>query len=345
MTAEARKRIAARIEERLMRLFRAGAAEPRSSVFTAPPGSELLDQVRELTLRGGKRIRPALLTCGAALFEDGAEDDPAVIDAGAALELLHAYFLIHDDIMDDDSTRRGGPAVHAALAARTGSPKLGRDLAILAGDLAAALHEGLLANLPGSTDRRLRATRIFAEMHLDVVHGQTLDLLGRAGAEEVASRKTASYTTVGPLTAGAALGGAGDDEIELLAAIASPLGVAFQLRDDILGAFGSAESTGKPIGTDIRKGKKTLLIEEALARAGPDERAAIDAALGREDATVESIGAASDALRTSGALRACEDRITELVTGAMDLVRARSFREQGVELLTDLTDFLARRDR
>ncbi|MBW2276095.1 MAG: polyprenyl synthetase family protein [Deltaproteobacteria bacterium] len=344
MTSSQLDNLAVAIERRLAALFRERSFGPRTGLFAAPPHSDLLDQVRDLTLRGGKRLRPALLAGGAALFEAEALGSPAVLDAGTALELLHAYFLIHDDIMDEDETRRGGPSVHAALTRDKGDPKLGRDLAILAGDLAAALHEGLLANLDAPVERRLLVTRIFAEMHLDVVHGQTLDLLGNASAEEVASRKTASYTTVGPLTAGAALGGADADQVAELAEIGRPLGVAFQIRDDLLGVFGEPGKTGKPVGTDLRIGKRTLLLERALTLASAEERQAIEDVLGRPDATAEDVAAAAQALTTCGAKSDCENRITELVDGALGSLTSGQYLEQGARLLSDLAGILSHRD-
>lgn len=337
------KTVAKWVETRLDQLFREKGAQPRSNLFAAPPESELLIQVRDLTLRAGKRVRPALLAYGAMLFEAGALDNPAVLDAAAAIELLHAYFLIHDDIMDDDAMRRGSPSVHAALSDVKGDSKLGRDLAILSGDLAVALHEGLLANLPTPDNRRRTVARIFAEMHLDVVHGQTLDLLGSGDATEVAQRKTASYTTVGPLTCGAALGGADDGDLKLLADIGRPLGIAFQITDDLLGVFGHAHKTGKSVGTDLKNGKRTLLLEEALARAGDEERFALEQVLRNEAASDEAMAEATRALVTCGAKRACQQRVEELVSGALRALDVAPFREEGKRLLAELARFLVQR--
>jgi len=340
------KRIAARIEHRLVELFDAAAAGPSSGIFPTPLRTPVLEEVRELTLRGGKRLRAALVICGASLFDDGAEEEPAVIDAAAALELLHAYFLIHDDIMDDDATRRGGPSLHVALADRLGDPRLGRDLAILAGDLAAALHEGLVSRLDTAESRRRLAAAIFSEMHLDVVHGQTLDMLGQSDAEEVALRKTASYTTVGPLTIGAALGGASPDQLVELAAIAAPIGVAFQLRDDLLGAFGTSKVTGKPVGTDLRRGKRTFLLAQALKSSSAEERAAIEAVLGVADAPDDAVARATAALVSCGARRVCEQRCDRLVGGALEAIGAggNRYRDGGKGLLIRLGELITKRD-
>jgi len=335
-------RIARIVERRLARVFDEAQAGSATGLFPGASRSPVMDQVRDLTMRSGKRVRAALLVCGAGLFDAEAERDPAVIAAAAAMELLHTYFLIHDDIMDDDPTRRGGLSAHAALAAGLGDEKLGRDLAILAGDLAVALHEGLLAGLAAPDQRRRLAARIFADMHLDVVHGQTMDLLNTGDAEEVARRKTASYTTVGPLAAGAALAGASEADVEELADIARPLGVAFQLRDDLLGVFGDPEVTGKPVGTDLRAGKATFLIREGLGRGDAGQRAAIEEVFGDAEAGVEAVRAAASALAESGARGACEERIDQLVEAALRDLARRCYLPEGRLFLEHIAGMVRR---
>ena len=345
MSVDALPRIAARIEQRLDRLFTEIDSDKDEAIFSSSVPSLLLDQVRDLTLRAGKRFRGVLVICGAALFDERANENPDVLDAAAALELLHTYFLIHDDIMDEDDMRRGGPSVHAALAQRTGDEKLGRDLAILCGDLACALHEQLLAALSASGPRGVLATRFFSQMHLDVIHGQALDILGDTDAEEVASRKTASYTTVGPLTIGASLSGATQEQLVLLAGMSRPLGVAFQLRDDLLGVFGKPEVTGKSVGNDLRKGKRTYLIQVALAQAGRLDRLAVEAVLGDATASDMAISRAVEALTASGARRACEDRIDRLVEQSLDALADLTCLDGGKEILLTVAGILGRRDR
>jgi geranylgeranyl diphosphate synthase type I len=326
------------VEARLERLFRDDLGADVGGPFPARPAPILLDRVRDLTLRGGKRIRAALVYAGARLLSPTADEAPAVCDAAAAIELLHTYFLIHDDIMDGDRVRRGGPSVHAALAAATGDEKLGRDLAILAGDLAAALHERLVAGLDVDDGRRRAAARLFAGMHADVIHGQTLDLLG-GDAEEVADHKTASYTTVGPLAIGAALAGAGTDDVARIASIARPIGVAFQLRDDAIGVFGDPAVTGKPRGSDLRGGKRTLLVQESMRRADPAQRHAIEAVLGAAAARDDDIAAAAAAIAASGATRYCEERAERLVAGALADLEASGYAAAGRELIAGIARF------
>jgi len=333
-----------KVELRLHRLFDEGCAAPATGIFSAPLFSEPADQVRSLTMRGGKRMRASLVICGADLFKNEGVQS-AIIDAAAALELLHVYFLIHDDIMDEDETRRGGPAVHAALARRYNSVKQGRDLAILAGDLAASLHEGLIANLNVPKERRRSVAQIFAEMHAEVIHGQTLDLLGSRDAKEIVTRKTAAYTTVGPLAVGAALAGASLDEQLALAEIARPLGVAFQLKDDLLGLFGDPDTTGKPAGTDIKEGKRTFLIQEAMRLGNDAQKEVITATLGSESASDAQLSKAVDAVVESGARRSCEEEIRALKRDALHRLDSAVYKPAGKALLSVLALKMIDRDK
>lgn len=259
----------------------------------------------ELVRRGGKRLRPALLAAAARAC--GRDLDAAVIDAGCAWELLQAYFLVHDDWMDGDATRRGGPTVHVTLGERHRDAHLGASLAILAGDLACALAHRVIA----ASDAPREALVMFARVHEDVVLGQTLDLTLGAhdldAVERMHALKTASYTTRGPIALGAILAGARAD---LLDSFAAPLGIAFQLRDDLLGAFGSTELTGKPVGSDLRSGKRTALIAEAFVRT--DDRAALERSLAAGD-----VAAIMSILEKSGARAAVEARATALLDSAL----------------------------
>ncbi|MDD5308434.1 MAG: polyprenyl synthetase family protein [Deltaproteobacteria bacterium] len=341
---ETLERIAASVEGRIKALFAELGQGPRDGLFAVPAPEPLLRRVEELTLRGGKRLRAALLVEAAACFDRDAERNPAALDAACALELLHSYFLIHDDIMDGDEIRRGGPTMQVDLARAVGDDKLGVGLGILAGDLAAALHERLIAGLALPEPRRQDVARIFAAMHLEVVHGQTLDMMGGAPPEEVGSRKTASYTTVGPLLAGAAVVGAGDAEARRLSEFGRCVGVAFQHRDDLLGCFGRPEITGKSAGNDLTTGKPTFLVAEALRRASEPEERAIRAALGNAGADERTVQAARDAIESSGGRAACEARIGELIAEAVRILGPAPYLEDGKRFLLDVAGFMGSRD-
>lgn len=272
---EVRRAVDARLEEivtdALQRAHSAGAA-PHA----------IATELASLVRRGGKRLRPVLLAASARACGRGL--DEAVIEAGCAWELLQAYFLVHDDWMDGDATRRGGPTAHVTLGARHGE-HLGASLAILAGDLGCALAHRALARV-GNPE----AMATFARVHEEVVLGQALDLtLGAedlAAVERMHALKTASYSTVGPVELGAVLASASREQRAALSRYAGPLGVAFQLVDDLLGAFGSEEVTGKPVGSDLRARKRTALVVEAMRRASPEQRATLERWLAGEELDV-----------------------------------------------------------
>lgn len=256
-----------RVEDGLTRRLQAERESIQEGAVELLP---VFDAVAQLTLRGGKRFRAALLVLGyrvARTWRGAVIDEVQVLPAALAMELLQTYLLVHDDWMDEDEVRRGGPSVHAALRQHYDDAKLGGAGAILAGDYASALSLQLLGESRVPAEALLGAYQLFAAMSRDVVLGQSLDVLvdGEPAAlprlvERTHAWKTASYTTVGPLVVGARLGGATHAEIEALRAFGEPLGVAFQLRDDWLGSFGDEQITGKSALTDLRVGKKTCLL-------------------------------------------------------------------------------------
>ena len=282
----------------------------------------VVDALAALATRGGKRVRPVLLAaayqaCGG---EGGAE---RVVLAGLALELLQAYLLIHDDWMDDDDVRRGGPSVHAMLRIAFGSIRMGDSAAILAGDHASALAQEVLLSVPAPAERVLEAAQLFARIQEDVVYGQLLDL--RAGARHDAASgpedveamhdlKTGSYTVRGPIALGAILAGASAEQRRGLAAYAHPLGIAFQLRDDLLGTFGEAKTTGKPVGNDLRQGKRTALVAELATDA--DAQRLLPRVLGVVDAPDEEVAALLARMVACGAKRRVEARLDALLATA-----------------------------
>ena len=240
----------------------------------------LTHAVSDLTRRGGKRLRAALAMVGYVAC-GGHGEEPAVIDAGAALELLQTYLLVHDDWMDGDTVRRGGPSVHAMLRQHFGDDAKGDASAILAGDYACALAQETLARAPASPLTLVRALAFFARMQADAIYGQQLDIAARAeDVEQMHDLKTGSYTVRGPLVLGGMLADATNGQLRALTAYARPLGVAFQLRDDLLGAFGETEVTGKPYGNDLRAGKKTALVDEAETRLDAEGREVVARAFG-----------------------------------------------------------------
>ena len=271
---------------------------------------------RDLTLRGGKRFRAALLATAYAGAAPRAKIEIA-LEAGVAIELLQTYLLIQDDWMDDDPIRRGGPSVHVVLGRAFRSARHGYSAAILSSDLTWGLALATLTAIDAPAARLIATIRLFAEVHEHVVFGQQLDLLGSADdVEKMHALKTGSYTVRGPLLLGATLAGGDTNLLAALARFAEPLGVAFQLRDDLLGAFGKKANTGKAEGGDLRAGKRTALLAEAEGRLDKAERRALKRVLGRSDANRAAIAAATRALETCGARAAVELRLAQLCAEA-----------------------------
>jgi geranylgeranyl diphosphate synthase type I len=325
-------RVRAGVEARLVALFGAKMAAARDY---GDDVRAMLEAAHGLTMRGGKRLRPALLVAAfRACGGRPGRDEEAALGLGVALELLQTYLLIHDDWMDNDAVRRGGPSVHVMLGAHFGSEAKGNAAAILAGDYANALALEVAAASLGSGPRASEALACFARVQQEVVIGQQLDVGGRsADVELMHALKTGSYTVRGPLELGAICAAAGDERRRALAAYAGPVGVAFQLRDDLLGVFGSERQTGKSRGGDVRAGKRTSVVAEALGRFGPAERAAFDRAFGREGASNAEVEAAIEALERCGARRAVEQRLEALAAEACGALGGGTFDAEGARLL------------
>jgi geranylgeranyl diphosphate synthase type I len=282
----------------------------------------LLPPVAALLLGNGKRLRAGF--CFWGWRGAGGGDTEAAIAAATALEMLHGCALIHDDVMDRSATRRGKPAVHRQFAEthgrygwRGGADHFGLSAAILAGDLCLVWADEMLRHSGMSSQSLERAGPIFDAMREETIRGQYLDLVTQArdaakvdDAWHVAQTKTAANTTTGPLAFGAALAGAGPELRAAYQAYAEPLGVAFQLRDDLLGAFGDPQLTGKPSGDDLRDGKCTVLLAQARQRGGPTIAAQIDKLISRGSA--EAVDDLRAILQSTGARSRVERLITTL---------------------------------
>jgi geranylgeranyl diphosphate synthase type I len=243
---------------------------------------------------GGKRFRAAFCYWGYRAHSPDVPDERALLRACAALELLHASALVHDDYMDASDTRRGRPATHRAFEAEhradgwRGDPQqYGAAAAILLGDLLLSWSEELLRRCGLPLDRVSDAMGVFDLCRSEVITGQFLDVSvqarGRAdvdAAMTVLRYKSAKYSIERPLHIGAALAGADAEGLAELSAYGLPLGEAFQLRDDLLGVFGDAATTGKPAGDDLVEGKRTVLVALALDAAPAEEAALLDQSLG-----------------------------------------------------------------
>lgn len=311
---------------------------------------EPLQALRDLVLAPAKRIRPTFCHWG-NVAAGGRADDTRVVDAGAALELLQAFALIHDDVMDGSAVRRGRRTAHLSFAddhslgGWRGEPRrYGEGVAILIGDLAHVYADHLMLEAPEA------ARNVWDTLRIELNAGQYLDLQGAARGEtdrtrtrRIARYKSGKYTVERPLHLGAALGGALDRLGPTLSAYGEPLGEAFQLRDDLLGAFGETAHTGKPVGDDLREGKPTTLLAEGLARADDPQRVILDSA-GSDDLDDDGVAAIQDVLVDVGARRAIETRVDALADEATGALDPNLLDGDVVDALRELAWYVAHRD-
>jgi geranylgeranyl diphosphate synthase type I len=326
-------------------------------------------------LCGGKRMRPAFCLWGYVAAAGIPSDDELkpLLTAAGSLDVLHVSALIHDDLMDSSDLRRGRPAAHRqfeALHANAGwlgdSAAFGRAGAILLGDLLVMWSAQMLHG--GGVDQSTleRALPIVEAMRTEVTCGQYLDIVAQAhplrkrapaigslrptielaldDASRVVEYKAARYTVQRPCQIGAALGG-GDDELYFaLGAYGSPLGRAFQFRDDLLGVFGDPKVTGKPAGDDLREGKRTVLVAHAYAHAGDAGQKLLLQRLGDPALDETGIGELQQVIVESGARDAVESMINENYERALKSLHDTEITSEGRIGLTALADAAVRRE-
>ncbi len=318
---------------------------------------EVGEELREVSgaldelLSGGKRLRPSFCWWGAR--GSGLADSDELVTAAASLELLQACALVHDDVMDGSDIRRGRPAAHRRFATLHRSngwlgdgEGFGESAAILLGDLCLIWAEQMLDESGLPADALTRARPVVDEMRVELMAGQYLDLLEQArgptgpaaveSALRVTRYKSAKYTIERPLHLGAALAGAGPEVFAACTAYGLPLGEAFQLRDDVLGVFGDPCQTGKPNGDDLREGKRTVLVAEALARADPRQAAVVRSLLGDPHLDGDGIARLREVIDETGARAAVEELINRRAEEARAAAGSAPLTAEARGALTDL---------
>lgn len=317
--------------------------------------AEPLILLRDMVLAGGKRLRPAF--CHWAYVGAGGDpDDPEILNAGCALELLHTFAIIHDDIMDASLTRRGMVAIHKQFQDKHEgifwqgeSRRFGEGVAILLGDMAFVYADRMLIGAPKP------ALEIFTELRLEVNIGQYLDLIGTANgstqprismdqARRICLYKSGKYTVERPLHLGVALLDKLDEYQEVLTSYGVPLGEAFQLRDDLLGTFGDSGVTGKPVGEDLREGKPTVLAAVAMERAEGKDAEFLRVRFGAEDLSQEEVVRMQEILTSTGARKEVELLVDSLCQEAVSAIHGSSLRISAIEELEGLAEFVANRE-
>jgi geranylgeranyl diphosphate synthase, type I len=332
---------------------------------------ELVDYAQDF-LEGGKRFRAQFCYwawAGAAHAKPADEtiNLSGIVGIAAALEMFHAAALVHDDLLDQSDTRRGKPAIHKRfeeLHGRhhfAGEPaRFGVAGSVLVGDLMLAWSSELFGDAMrhSSTEEVDRVCREeFSRMRFEVMAGQYLDVLEENAAplravDEIVMRanrimlyKTAKYSLEAPLLIGAAFGGASAQQLKGFSDFGIPLGMAFQLRDDVLGVFGDPELTGKPAGDDLREGKRTVLVGLTLQALPASVSRIFEELLTGRELNDEQISFMQQTIEETGALAKVERMITEYSEQALAALRALAVSDEAKQHLAALANAVINRTK
>ncbi len=316
-----------------------------------------LTYVKKIIMSGGKRLRPALMYHG--YRGAGGTNEEAIMRAVVSVELVHSFLLIHDDIMDRDSERHGQRTLHEHFRLKLNSLvnedeaiHVGNSVALVFGDIVAAFGNHALFSADFEKEKIFEALLYLQEVIALTSVGQLKDIVsevtGRSSWEETLKMyeyKTARYTVESPLILGAILAGAKEDLRKEISQAARLLGVAFQIRDDVLGVFGSEAETGKSVGSDIREGKITALVVAAREKAERKDIRKLNELLGKKDLTKTDIENFRDILCRSGALTQVENHAVKLVSGAKKILKNLSFKSENKDFLLALADYMTAREK
>ncbi len=340
--------------------------ESQASLARDSGAAAMLKVARSYVL-GGKRLRPAFCYWGYVAAAGHPADPQPLIRAAASLDIFHASLLVHDDLIDRSERRRDQPVAHRqfhdhhqAIGGAGSSEEFGAAAAILAGAALMAWSVEMWDSSGLPAERLNQARGLVHTMRSEVLLGQYLDVAAAylatealtsqellAQAEQILEYKSARYSIRRPLEIGAVLGGAAEDS-ELVTALGrygSLVGGAFQLRDDILGVFGDPRVTGKPAGDDLREGKRTILVLEALARCDASQKQIFDEVLGNAEADDAAIDRVRSIITSTGAADVVEQLITERTAAALAVLDSVSLADQAHTALSTLAGLVTRRER
>ena len=309
---------------------------------------QVVDQAASSS-QGGKRLRALLALDAFDILAGDVTPDrrDAMIDLACAIEVFQTAALVHDDIIDDSDLRRGKPSAHRALATDTHSDAIGHGLGIMLGDMLATASVDIANKAACRLGSGSSVVSAFLNMHREVEIGQVLDLAVELNTlddpEELASAslnvfrwKTASYTTIAPLEFGMlAAGLAPADARRLALAIGLPLGLAFQLADDLLDVIGSSRNTGKPVGGDIREGKRTVLLADAIEAAGDVERRELIDMWEAESRDEAHVRRAIALFESTGAIARSKERIAGLWLESKAAIETLELSQDRKDMLTE----------
>ncbi len=315
-----------------------------------------LENAEQVIMGGGKRLRGALLYHG--YKAGGGTDEAIALTAASGMEFIHSYLLIHDDIMDRDSLRHGVETLHKRYEhfadthfPQKDAPHFGASIAITLGDMVCAWGNDCIFGIDLPRERVQRAIqKVQSVVHrtgIGQIRDMYIEFSGSATEKEILEMytdKTAHYSLAGPLQIGLLLGGENQELDTVFSDYALPLGIAFQLQDDLLGLYGDEKKLGKTVGADIVEGKFTLLIQKTLEASGPEEGAELKRILQLGEAvTAEDIVWVRQQVQASGAKSTIEKRIEEYIATATRVLESASLLPETKEFLLGLAAYMKTR--
>lgn len=317
---------------------------------------QMVKNIRDLTLAGGKRLRAAFMYWG-YLGTDGQKNEN-IIEASMSIELIHIFLLIHDDVIDRDNFRHGVPTIHKkyekfakSFYKQTDSRHFGNSMAIIVGDLACAFGNEIIFNSKFEPERLLKALDKLQDIISSTGSGEVLDVIleakGRATEKEVLEvhrNKTAKYTIEGPLHLGAMLAGDNENILKAYSDYAVPVGVAFQIQDDILGVFGNEKKLGKPVCSDLREGKQTLLVVKALEQGDERDRVRINELLGKKDASQKEIEEFRHIVKKTKSLEYSQTLAKKLAEKGKNTLINSDIANETKDFLRGIADYIVNRE-
>ena len=303
---------------------------------------------------GGKKLRSALITLGYELA--GKKYQGNIHHLGLLIELFHTALLIHDDIMDRDEKRRGEISLHTQFQ-QVGKKQhhpdpnhFGISMGINAGDLAFYLSWKMLSDSGFPAEQQTILGNLYSRYALRLIYGQAMDItnlplstINNEAILNIMRYKTAEYTGVLPLIIGAIVGGADEKELEKLKKYGLALGWAFQIQDDLLGLFGDTKQTGKPVGADIREGKKTLLMLELFNQKDATIKKRQKELLGEKNITEKEIDEMKNLLITTGVYEKVKQQGWDYVNEAITIAETLNTGNRYKNILTSLAVYIMER--
>lgn len=318
--------------------------------------TEALRHSKKIIMSGGKRARAAFMYYG--YLAAGGKELKKILKASISIELIHLYLLIHDDIIDCDGKRHGIVTLHEyykKIGKRSFKNKdaqqFGISMAIITGDTINAIGNQIVLESGFDSKLILKASSVLQKIISMTVIGESQDIhienRGKATVAEILKmyeNKTAKYSFEGPLHLGAILGGANDEFLKRLSGYAIPAGIAFQIQDDILGIFGEESKTGKPVGSDIRQGKYTILVAKAFEKANLKQRKILNDALGNKYLTLGDIDDFRSVIIDTGALDYAKNLAMKLVIEAKKELEKIKMNSEAKKFLCDIADYMIQRE-